>query len=164
VLRREGAEGIIVVKTKASYQPELIDSMKIALDDAANTPPAARLTSTMKAKFASRIVSVAARGVRDPIQLRLAALMEIEDELHRCYAQLRRLRQQVAKAELTDSRRNSPLHRGTTRVTARARSRIPPSDPIKRADPSGLVCEICGWACEDQCPITIGWRTCVHLQ
>jgi hypothetical protein len=58
----------------------------------------------MKLKLASRILCAAARGVRDPMQLRVAALMEIEeveDELHRCYAELRRLRQRVEKAETT---------------------------------------------------------------
>jgi len=55
----------------------------------------------MKATLASRILSPATRGVRDPIKLRIAALMEIEDEndIYRCYAQLQRLGQQVEEAE-----------------------------------------------------------------
>jgi hypothetical protein len=93
-----------MAKTGASYQPELIELMKAALDEAANTLPLARQTPAMKVKLASRILYAAARGVRDPIQLRVAALMEIEeveDELHLCYAQLKRLRQQVEDAEAT---------------------------------------------------------------
>jgi hypothetical protein len=69
-----------MVKTGAGYQPELVELMKLALDEAANTLPAARQTSAMKIKLASRILSAAARGVRDPIKLRWAALLEIEDE------------------------------------------------------------------------------------
>jgi hypothetical protein len=93
-----------MVKPGASYQPELIELMKAALDEAASALPAAKQTSAMKVKLASRILCAAAQGVRDPIQLRIAALMEIEeveDELHASYAQLRRLRQRVAKAETT---------------------------------------------------------------
>jgi hypothetical protein len=143
-----------MVKTGASYQPELIELMKTALDEAANTLPVARQTSAMKVKLASRILSAAARGVRDPTQLRVAALTEIEaieDELHQCYAQLRRLRQRVEKAEAAGSRRNRPVRRGAMRVAACAM--LPPS-PIKRvrmmSNPSYPVCEICGWPCGDQ--------------
>jgi hypothetical protein len=142
-----------MVKTGATYQSELIELMKTALHEAANTLPVARPTFAMKIKLVSRILSAATRGVRDPIQLRIAALMEIEeDEHHRCYAQLRRLRQRVEKAEAADSRQNCPVHRGTRRVAARESSLTLPPSPIKRArmsNPSGLVCEVCGWACED---------------
>jgi hypothetical protein len=129
--------------------------MKAALDEAASALPVAEQTSAMKVKLASRILAAAARGVRDPIQLRVAALMEIEeveDELHRCYAQLRRLRQRVEKAEAADNRQNCHVHRGTRRVAARPSSLTLPPSPIKRArmsNPSGLVCEICGWASKD---------------
>jgi hypothetical protein len=97
-----------MVKPGASYQPELIELMKTALDEATNTLPVATQTSDMKLKLASRILSAAARGVRDPIQLRIAALTdieEVEDEnnVYRCYAQLQRLRQQVEEAEATRS-------------------------------------------------------------
>jgi hypothetical protein len=103
---RGGAEGKIMLKTGASYQPELIELMKTALDEAASALPLAKQTSAMKVKLASRILSGAVRGVRDPIQLRIDALMEInevEDELHRSYAQLRRLRQRVERAETAQS-------------------------------------------------------------
>jgi hypothetical protein len=93
-----------MVKPGASYQPELIELMKTALDEATNTLPVARQTSDMKLKLASRILSAAARGVRDPIQLRIAALMEIdedENDISRSYARLQCLRQQVEEAEAT---------------------------------------------------------------
>ena len=99
-----------MVKTGASYQPELIELMKAALEEAASLLPMDRQTPAIKVKLASRILSAAAQGVRDPIQLRVAALMEIEeveDELHRSYAQLRRLRQRVEKAEANDGARNA---------------------------------------------------------
>ena len=135
-----------MIKTGASYQPELIELMKTALDEAANTLPVARQTSAMTVRLASRILSAAALGVRDPIQLRIAALMEIEEvadenDIHRSYAQLQRLRLQVEEAELANSRPE----------TRRAAAMLQPS-PIKRAKishPSGPVCEISGWACED---------------
>jgi hypothetical protein len=113
-----------MVKTAASYQPELIELMAAALDEATNALDVTRQTSAVKVKLASRILSAAARGVRDPIQLRVAALMEdeeVEDELHRSYAQLRRLRQHVENAE-AKSRQDCPGHRGTGRTAARARS------------------------------------------
>jgi hypothetical protein len=143
-----------MVKTGATYQPELIELMKTALGEAASTLPVARQTPAMKVKLASRILSAAARGIRDPIQLRVAALMEIEeveDELHRSYAQLRRLRQRVEKAEAADSRRNCTVHRGTRRVAARARPPTLSPSAIKRArmSPNCPVCEDCGWVCED---------------
>jgi hypothetical protein len=112
-VRRGGAKGKIMVKTGAVYQPELIELMKTALDEAASALPVAEQTSAMRVKLASRILCAAAQGVRDPTLLRVAALLEIEGELHQSYARLRRLRQRVEKAEAADSRRNFPLHRGT---------------------------------------------------
>ncbi len=92
-----------MIKTGAS-QTELAELMKAALDEAANSLPFYMQTSTMKV-VASRILSAAANGVRDPIQLRKAALMEIDEvedqnDIYRCYAQLQRLRLQVEQAEV----------------------------------------------------------------
>jgi hypothetical protein len=54
-------------------------------------------------RLASRILAAAAKGERDPVQSRIAALLEIEDDqeydLDRCYLQVMRLRKQVAQAE-----------------------------------------------------------------
>ena len=93
-----------MAKTAAAYQPELIELMATALADAVNLLPVTEQTAAMKVKLASRILSAAARGVRDSIQLRVAALMEImqvedEDDVHQCYAQLQRLRRHVEKVE-----------------------------------------------------------------
>ena len=94
-----------MVKPGASYQPELIELMKTALEEATNILPLDKRTSAMKVTLASRILSAAARGVRDPTQLKIAALMEIEEEdendIYRCYARLQWLRQQVDEAETT---------------------------------------------------------------
>jgi hypothetical protein len=95
---------IIMVKTGASYQPGLIELIKAALDEAAHLLPVAKRTTAMQVTLASRILSAAARGIRDPVQLRIAALMELKDvedenDIHRSYAQLQRLRQQVEEAE-----------------------------------------------------------------
>jgi hypothetical protein len=98
-----------MVKIGAIDQPELIELMRTALDEAATILPAAKRTSAMKVRLASRILAAAARGERDPIQLRIAALMEIEDaqdesDINRCYVQLQRLRKQVQQAETTATR------------------------------------------------------------
>jgi hypothetical protein len=63
----------------------------------------------MKVRLASRILSAAARVERDPIQLRIAALMEIEgdqdeNDIDRCYVQLQRLRKRVEQAEATSTK------------------------------------------------------------
>jgi hypothetical protein len=65
-----------MVTITAVYQPELIELMKSVLDEAATILPKTRQTSAMKVKLASRILAAAAKGERDPIQLRIAALLE----------------------------------------------------------------------------------------
>ena len=65
-----------MVTIAAVYQPELIELMKSVLDEAATILPKTRQTSAMKVKLASRILAAAAKGERDPIQLRIAALLE----------------------------------------------------------------------------------------
>jgi hypothetical protein len=95
---------MIMAKTGATYQPELIELLSAALDEVASMLPLDKRTPAMKVTLASRILSAAALGVRDPIQLRIAALMEIEEiedenNIYRGYAQLRRLRRRVEKAE-----------------------------------------------------------------
>jgi hypothetical protein len=58
----------------AGFHPELIALMKAVLEDAASTLPEAERTSNMKAEIASRILACAAKGERDPMQLKIAAL------------------------------------------------------------------------------------------
>ena len=66
----------------AVFQPELIELMKAVLDDAAAMLPEAKRTSTMKAEIASRILACAAKGERDPIALKTAALLAVVECTH----------------------------------------------------------------------------------
>jgi hypothetical protein len=69
-------EGTNMVTIAAIYQPELIELMKSVLDEAATILPKIGRTPAMKVELASRILAAAAKGERDPIQLRIAALLE----------------------------------------------------------------------------------------
>ena len=66
----------------AVYQPELIELMKAVLDDATAMLPEAKRTSTMKAEIASHILKCAAKGERDPIALKTAALLAVVECTH----------------------------------------------------------------------------------
>jgi hypothetical protein len=66
----------------AVFQPELIELMKAVLDDATATLPEAKRTSAMKAEIASHILACAAKGQRDPVALKLAALSAVIDCTH----------------------------------------------------------------------------------
>jgi len=66
----------------AVFQPELIELMKAVLDDATAMLPEAKRTSTMKAEIASHILAYAAKGERDPMALKIAALSAIVDCTH----------------------------------------------------------------------------------
>ena len=66
----------------AVYQPELIELMKAVLDDATAMLPEAKRTSTMKAEIASHILECAAKGERDPIALKTAALLAVVECTH----------------------------------------------------------------------------------
>jgi hypothetical protein len=61
----------------ATYPPELIELMKAVLDEVAATISEAKRTSAMKAEMASHILACAARGERDPVALRNAALSAV---------------------------------------------------------------------------------------
>ena len=88
-----------MAKLGAVYQPELIEVMKAALEEVASVLPASKQTSTMKVTLASRILAAAAGGVRDPGQLKVAALGGSEGDLYHSYTQLQLLRQQIKQAE-----------------------------------------------------------------
>jgi hypothetical protein len=77
-IREETAMGAI----GAVFEPELIKLMKAVLDDAAAMLPEAKRTSTMKAEIASHILAYAAKGERDPMALKIAALSAIVDCTH----------------------------------------------------------------------------------
>jgi hypothetical protein len=66
----------------AVFQPELIELMKTVLEDATAMLPEAKRTSTMKAEIASHILAYAAKGERDPMALKIAALSAIVDCTH----------------------------------------------------------------------------------
>jgi len=68
--------------TGAVFQPELIRLMKSVLEEATAMLPEAKRTSTIKADMASVILARAAKGERDPIALRAAALTTILDCSH----------------------------------------------------------------------------------
>ena len=59
----------------AVFQPELIELMKAVLDPATAMLPEAKRTSSMKAEIASQILACAAKGERDPIAMKAAALL-----------------------------------------------------------------------------------------
>jgi hypothetical protein len=68
--------------TGASFQPELIELMKAVLEDATAVLPVSKRTSTIKAEIASHILACAAKGERDPIALRMAALLAVVECSH----------------------------------------------------------------------------------
>jgi hypothetical protein len=66
----------------AVYTPELIEIMKGVLDDTTATLPEAKRTSSMKAEIASHLLECAARGQRDPVALKTAALLAVVECTH----------------------------------------------------------------------------------
>jgi hypothetical protein len=63
--------------TGAVFQPELIELMRSVLEEATAMLPEAKRTSTVKADIASGILACAAKGERDPIALKSAALSAV---------------------------------------------------------------------------------------
>ena len=59
----------------AVFPPDLIELMKLVLDDATAMLPEAMRTSTNKVEIASKILACAARGERDPMTMKAAALL-----------------------------------------------------------------------------------------
>ena len=68
--------------TGAVFQPELIELMKAVLDDAAAMLPEAKRTSAVKAEIASHILACAAKGERDPVALRMVAMLAVVECTH----------------------------------------------------------------------------------
>lgn len=62
------------------FQPEDVALMRSVLEEATTVLPMVRRTSAMKTKLASRILASAAKGERDPVQLRIAALLGSADD------------------------------------------------------------------------------------
>ena len=63
--------------TGAVFQPELIELMRTVLEEATAMLPEAQRTSTVKADMALGILECAAKGERDPIALKSAALSAV---------------------------------------------------------------------------------------
>jgi hypothetical protein len=68
--------------TGAVFPPDLIELMKAVLDDATALLPEAKRTSARKAEIASHILACAAKGERDPVALRMAALLAVVECTH----------------------------------------------------------------------------------
>jgi len=62
------------------YLPEDVALMRTTLDEAVTILPVFRRTSAMRTKLASRILAAVAKGERDPVQLRISALLAPVDD------------------------------------------------------------------------------------
>jgi hypothetical protein len=62
------------------FVPEDIQLLQTTLDEVLTILPAANRTASMKNRLASRILAAAAKGERDPVQLRISALLAPADE------------------------------------------------------------------------------------
>ena len=60
----------------AGYDPETLNVMRTALDEAWTLLPDDRKSKISKSAMAQRILKQAAEGVRDPVSLRTSALVD----------------------------------------------------------------------------------------
>jgi hypothetical protein len=60
------------------YDPETIETLRVALDEAWESLPPAKQALTSRTDLAERILALAAIGERDPIRLRSGALVGFE--------------------------------------------------------------------------------------
>jgi hypothetical protein len=67
---------------EAVFQPEEIKQMTAVLDDAMAVLPVAKRTSSMKAEIASHILTCFAKGERDTVALKKAALLVVVQCAH----------------------------------------------------------------------------------
>lgn len=65
----------MTVPNGASYDPETLEILKSALDEAWSSLSPTQQAETTKSTLASRILKAAAKGERDPIRLRAHALI-----------------------------------------------------------------------------------------
>jgi hypothetical protein len=68
------------IAPEAGFLPEDIALMRSALDEVVTILPVFQRTPAMKTKLASRIMAAVAKGERDPVQLRISALLAPADE------------------------------------------------------------------------------------
>jgi hypothetical protein len=64
----------------AAFVPEDIQLLQTTLDEVLTILPAANRTAAMRNRLACRILAAAAKGERDPVQLRISALLAPADE------------------------------------------------------------------------------------
>jgi hypothetical protein len=73
-------EATMEIAQEARFPPEDMALMRTALDEVLTILPVFQRTSTMKTKLASRILAAVTKGERDPVQLRISALLAPADE------------------------------------------------------------------------------------
>lgn len=66
----------------AVFPPDVIELMKLVLEEATATLPEAKRTSAIKAEMACSILAAAARGERNPKLLRTLAIESLVDCSH----------------------------------------------------------------------------------
>ncbi len=62
------------------FVPEEIELVQTTLDEVVTMLPVSNRTPAMRSRLASRIRAAAAKGERDPVQLRICALLAPADE------------------------------------------------------------------------------------
>ena len=62
------------------FVPEEIELLQPTLDEVVTLLPVSNRTPAMRNRLASRIMAAAAKGERDPVQLRISALLAPADE------------------------------------------------------------------------------------
>ena len=67
----------------AGYDPETLNMLRAALDEAWELLPDHRKSDIQKSEMAQRILTQASDGIRDPVRLRAAALNGAVDGLNK---------------------------------------------------------------------------------
>jgi hypothetical protein len=67
-------------ETGLTYGPEELSMLRRVMDEVVGTLPEALRTPVAKARIAKHLLDRAAAGERDPIELRLAALADFNDD------------------------------------------------------------------------------------
>jgi len=68
--------------TGAAFSPDLIQRMRVVLDDATAALPEAKRTSAIKAEMACSILAAAAKGEQNPDVLRTLAIASVVECSH----------------------------------------------------------------------------------
>lgn len=65
------------MQSTATFDPETVQILRRALDEAAEALPHRERTQERKVLLASRILALAADGERDPVRLRTGAILQM---------------------------------------------------------------------------------------